>query len=295
VESLTDIFDHLVGQPHLGTKPRHFYEVYDRYFSEHRRNYTNIAEIGIHTGESLHVLSRYFDSARILGIDTELVDVRFGNNVDCVKCDQTDRARLLSTADQYAPVGFDVIIDDASHIGQYSLQTFLTLFNRVKVGGFYVVEDWQTGYFEDWVDGGRHSPVLEDHEGAPPERLTSHDFGMVGFVKWLVDILGDSDPSTSPFEYLHFYQGIVIIRKKGDYNAELQDVGSGKKLISSHLVDLTYALHKQNHQLQDKLEVVQSSLSWRITKPLRSALTVLGRLRHTYTKRLNGRTSRSKL
>jgi hypothetical protein len=284
VESLTGIFDHLVGQPHLGTKPRQFYEVYDKYFAEHRGNYTNIAEIGIHTGESLRILSQFFDSARILGIDKEIIDVKFGSNVDCVQCDQTDRARLICTADQYAPDGFDVIIDDASHIGQYSLQTFLTLFNRVKIGGFYAVEDWQTGYFEDWVDGARHSRVFDEHDGAFPERLTSHDFGMVGFVKGLVDLLGDSDPS--PFEYLHFYQGIVIIRKKGDYHAKPQD--SGMKLISSHLVDLTYALHKQNHQLQDKLEFMQSSLSWRITKPMRSALTVLGRLQHAYTKRVNG-------
>lgn len=218
VESLAQIFDHLVGQPHARTKPRRFYELYDKYFSERKDTFTNVLELGVYKGESLRIFSQFFSNARILGVDKDIKDLEFDGNIECVECDQTDRSGLLRAANQFAPSGFDIVIDDASHIGYYSLQTFQTLFNKVKNGGYYVIEDWQIGYFEEWVDGARlHSHAIDNSDHLLPKRLPSHDFGMVGFVKGLVDILGNFSHTTKPFEYLHLYDELAIIKKKADY------------------------------------------------------------------------------
>lgn len=126
------------------------------------------------------------------------------------------------------PEGFDVVIDDCSHVGHLARASFWHLFdNHLKPGGFYVIEDWGTGYWDFWPDGVRyrggrraaHSPVrhrllraVTRLGNSPAGRLplarplasaakralqrglyATHDFGMVGFVKELIDELGAAD------------------------------------------------------------------------------------------------------
>ena len=82
----------------------------------------------------------------------------------------------------HAPNGVDIVIDDASHLGAASLAAYRALFSFIKPGGLYIVEDWTTGYWHDWPDGERFSPAALNEN-----RVMSHDFGMVGFVKSLID------------------------------------------------------------------------------------------------------------
>jgi hypothetical protein len=93
-----------------------------------------------------------------------------------------------------APHGFDIVIDDASHIGWQARRSFWHLLaHHVRPGGIYAIEDWGTGYWDDWPDGRQLTEV------APPEaeqrEWPSHAAGMVGFVKTLVDEVGASDAS----------------------------------------------------------------------------------------------------
>ena len=97
-----------------------------------------------------------------------------------------------------------------------------------KPGGLYVIEDWGTGYWDFWPDGVRYRErrvrgygqvrhklsraLVRLHEGSLARRLPlvrglasrakrvlqrrqfrSHDFGMVGFVKELIDECGMAD------------------------------------------------------------------------------------------------------
>ena len=61
-----------------------------------------------------------------------------------------------------------------------------------------MIEDWGTGYFEDWPDGrryrlrGRLRAALK-RLGLGAWRFASHDAGMVGFVKQLIDEQGFGD------------------------------------------------------------------------------------------------------
>lgn len=141
---------------------------------------------------------------------------------------QQDTALLDRIARENAPHGFDIIIDDCAHIGVFSRVSFWHLFeHHLRPGGIYIIEDWGTGYWRDWVDGivlpdgsSRSSPLLYQLIRAAgrlqrnslidsnlfTRSLASslkrfllhrqhkgHDYGMVGLVKELVDEMGMED------------------------------------------------------------------------------------------------------
>src|SRR5262249_51131428 len=85
---------------------------------------------------------------RILGVDLQLPACRLPKNVTAKFCDQNDTKTLQSLAAAYGP--FDVIIDDGSHFTRETRNCFQTLFaTSLKVGGWYIIEDWAVGYWPD--------------------------------------------------------------------------------------------------------------------------------------------------
>lgn len=224
-KSILEIAQGLFPNPHDVTKPVSYYKIYQQYFEPYSGQSLNVLEIGVFKGESLKVLSRFFPESQVLGIDLDMKSIDFTGftNIKYEQADQTNPAALTQLADRHAPEGFDIIIDDASHIGAFSLKTFEALFPKLKSKGLYIIEDWGTGYWKDWPDGGS----FEKFQTAPlPDtivrRLPSHDYGMVGFVKGLVDLVHidsvrhswKSQPLyTSTVEFLHFYPGVVILKK----------------------------------------------------------------------------------
>ena len=90
-------------------------------------------------------------------------------------------------AREIAPDGFDIIIDDAAHIGHLAKKSFDVLARgHLKPDGLYVIEDWGTGYWRDWPDGVPYTSV---HLG----QNRSFGAGMVGLVKTFVDEVAWSD------------------------------------------------------------------------------------------------------
>jgi hypothetical protein len=165
----------------------------------------SLLEIGVFKGGSLKLWQDYFPAATIVGIDAHLPPDRIiDERIKVFQGSQTDTDFLTRVASQMAPDGFDIIIDDASHIGAQTGTTFWHLFdNHLKSGGLYVIEDWGTGYWDDWPDGKTVRPpswktrlltrvssmLLRPNRSSFP----SHDFGLVGFVKQLVDEQGAAD------------------------------------------------------------------------------------------------------
>jgi hypothetical protein len=184
-----------------------------------------LLELGVFEGCSAKVFAQYLPGATVIGVDRNLksIDIRGYPNLFLREGDQGDELFLNALVDELAPGGLDVVIDDASHIGYLSQQSFRTLFPRVKSGGIYVVEDWGTGYWNDWPDGGSYQRNRVDpYDGEFPRRIISHDFGMVGFLKSLVDEVGAGDirPSRAAppnlnrhVRGLHIYLGTSIVEK----------------------------------------------------------------------------------
>lgn len=200
-----------------------------------------LLEIGIHRGESLRLWRDYFPLGTIVGIDIRLPkDFPPLDRIHLFQGSQADTAFLSRVAAQTAPEGFDIIIDDASHIGELTRKSFWHLFDHhLKPGGLYVIEDWGTGYWDDWPDGmalrsGQRSwlsalwaRVLGRFHAARriPWKVPfdCHSYGMVGFVKQLVDEQGAADVTRgrargtptrqSKFESLLFTPSIVFVKK----------------------------------------------------------------------------------
>jgi len=201
------------------------YELYDDYFAALREKRIVLLELGVAGGESLKTFAAYFEKGTIVGVDIEDrgIDLSSYPNVRFEICDQRNAARLAEVCAMHAPDGLDIIIDDASHLGGASLMSYTSLFPFLKPRGFYVVEDWATGYWTDWPDGGAFEPFTAPaQEETLEKRIPTHDFGMVGFVKYLVDEVTSSGirpskhaPLTRPdrLEWMHVHKSIVVLRK----------------------------------------------------------------------------------
>jgi hypothetical protein len=217
-------------------KIQHGYlEVYDPIFSDYLDREINLLELGIHKGGSLLLWKDYFPKAHIFGVDLNAPEQL--NNEDRIKVFsgmQQDKNFLTSVANN-APNGFDIIIDDASHIGELTRISFWHLFeNHLNPGGVYVIEDWGTGYWGDWPDGEIYSPAKNVYSFfynflrrigvLKGEYFYNHSFGMVGFIKQLIDEQGFAAVSRqyltgkatrgSKFKSVTITGSIVFVKKR---------------------------------------------------------------------------------
>jgi hypothetical protein len=191
-------------------------------------------ELGIWKGDSLAMWRDAFPLATIVGVDLAPPKLDLGPRVRVVAGDQSDAIMLAKVRADHAPDGFDVIVDDASHIGQLSARSLQALYPlHLRPGGLYIIEDWGTGYLSDWADGVALCAVVGSegldagHDssagvGDGKLRFPSHDAGMVGLVKRLVDhtaagtlAVHQPDRIASPLriEWMRVQDGLVILKK----------------------------------------------------------------------------------
>ena len=197
-------------------KPDYYVGLYEQLFGELRKRPLTLLELGIHEGGSLKAWEAYFPHARIAGVDLRLPVLSVGPRVRMFVGDQADVGLLSRVAAAIAPGGFDIVIDDCSHIGALAKVSFWHLFDHhMKPGGLYCIEDWGTGYCPTWPDGSEMTAQADTER-----RLPSHDGGMVGFVKQLVDELHAGflapEPRLSRFASMTLHTGLCIVRKMGE-------------------------------------------------------------------------------
>ena len=199
-----------------------YIENYECHFGHLRNMPVSLLELGVWHGGSLLMWQEYFSKGLVVGLDLLPNPLQqMPERVRFYQGSQDDRTLLDLVARECAPDGFDIIIDDASHVGTLTRASFRNLFEKhLKPGGFYVIEDWGTGYWNSWPDGMAYSMAPEKPADQFPgkirllERLArrlgwanrspathritdpdfaAHNFGMVGFVKELVDEVAWSD------------------------------------------------------------------------------------------------------
>ena len=198
---------------------------YDPIFTSWLEKSVMLLELGIFKGGSLLLWKDYFPNGNIVGIDINLPsNFQPTNRIKLFKGYQDDPAFMTSVAKQTAPDGYDIIIDDASHYGELSKKSFWLLFDkRLKPGGIYAIEDWGTGYWSDWPDGAALDLITEQSQFREVSKipLPCHSYGMVGFIKQLIDEQGAFDVTKydlkrreSKFEQIMITPFIVFIEKK---------------------------------------------------------------------------------
>jgi SAM-dependent methyltransferase len=249
---------------------------YEREFGHLFDAEISLLEIGVQRGGSMRLWLDLLPNAQIAGLDLNEIDVEDDTGrLHVYQGFQQDPATLDRLASEVAPDGFDVILDDASHMGRYTSESFWHLFpNHLKPGGVYVIDDWGCGYWPDWADGhaftgdrktlgdfrdqaarasaepgkvedlrrrirasarpiaAKLSPDAREKleklymrvEGASVQRrFKSHDYGMVGFIKQLVDATSvrsiDRDRSATfdnGIASVNVYEEQVFVHKRGN-------------------------------------------------------------------------------
>jgi hypothetical protein len=241
----------------------HYLRHYEEYLQPFVGKPVKLLELGIYRGGSLLLWRDYFEKGLIVGLDLKAVDLNDETGrIRTYQGEQQDTALLDRIVHENAPEGFDIVIDDCSHIGELTRISFWHLFdNHLKPGGLYVIEDWATGYWNSFFDGASfsyrpqlgfspamfrlRSLVARAQATTLAQRISlinwclvlikrlinrrqfrSHDYGLVGFVKELVDECGMADVTDpergtgnhrpSKFKDLKITPGQVFIVKHED-------------------------------------------------------------------------------
>lgn len=215
-------------------KPAPYLPIYEELLGPLRRKAFTLLELGVWGGHSLEMWRDAFPRATVIGIDIAPPELHLGPRVHIIRGDQADAALMNRVRKTHAPAGFDVVIDDASHFGITTARSLQILYTEhLRPGGLYCIEDWGTGYMLDWHDGGpfaspldvRHldsSTISMRDDIARPIPMASHDLGVVGVIKRLIDhtasgTAGWAQPKAVgevfAIESMSVWDGIVVLRK----------------------------------------------------------------------------------
>lgn len=136
-------------------KIRHGYQIfYDKVFTDYPEPILLI-EIGVWEGESLKMWSEIFPKCKIIGIDINEECKRYEDfeiypNVFIEIFDIKDRYKWDEFCQRHKiDQNIDILIDDGSHNNFDQNQAMEYAFPRLKAGGWYIIEDLHTAYYDD--------------------------------------------------------------------------------------------------------------------------------------------------
>jgi hypothetical protein len=166
----------LLGEMH-GTDKATWHQYCNFYESVLPKDVTHVFEIGIKDGSSLKMWRDYYPFATIMGIDLNNckdipgVITNIGN--------ATYKSNLTKL---YEAIGFDIIIDDGSHVCSDQRKAFEIFWPIVGPGGFYIIEDIHSSFLAEYAD----------------ETPTTYEWAMKfpGAMEWWRDPSNKSDSGT---------------------------------------------------------------------------------------------------
>ena len=212
MKTLREIFDNPIKGDAF--KVLHYFEIYEKTFSEFRDKEITFLEIGIDRGGSLWMWKEYFSKARIVGIDISKKAKDYeGEGVKIHIGDQADSEFLKRVSKESGP--FDIVLDDGGHKMDQIITSCKTLFPLLKRNGIYFIEDLITSYWKDW--GGTYRG-----KGTAME-----------FLKGLADCFYWKEHKQEPESYfnenlesIEFHNSIVILRKSESSNRKTGPIRS---------------------------------------------------------------------
>lgn len=136
-------------------------DYYYELLKDHRYEYTAVLELGVWEGASHLMWKDFFPKATIYGVDDfsglakkymdllhnyELVGANLAHKLEWMKehglnifvCDQTDKDSVLGCLEG---IKLDLIIDDGGHGSWQQQRSFAFLWDQLKPGGYYIIED----------------------------------------------------------------------------------------------------------------------------------------------------------
>jgi hypothetical protein len=141
-------------------KVNHGYmEIYSPLFTN-MKVVDKVLEIGVYQGESLDMLSHFFNDAIIHGID---ISDCSNLNSEKIKTHQHNQEIIGDLNEFIKNVGgdFDLIIDDGGHTMKQQQLSFGVLFKHLKKGGVYIIEDLHTSLWSSHISSDDVITTLE--------------------------------------------------------------------------------------------------------------------------------------
>jgi len=140
--TLTDFFNLYKtdkGTVGHGSEIHNYGEVYANYLDQFRGKSPLFCEIGVLDGNSLRAWRDYFENGTIVGVDVNIRRTALDKGYDLISGDQDKPASIQANLRNYQL--FDVILDDGSHEAKHQQECFDMLFDNLKPGGYYIIED----------------------------------------------------------------------------------------------------------------------------------------------------------
>ena len=135
------------------SKWKHYFEIYDRYFSRFRGKEVTIVEFGVLHGGSLMMWKDYFGKgAKIYGIDINPACKSLEDEqIKIIIGSQEDRNFLRKLV--YEIPRIDILIDDGGHTMEQQKLTFEELYQHIDEDGIFLCEDIHTSYWRKYGGG----------------------------------------------------------------------------------------------------------------------------------------------
>ena len=184
----------------------HYFEIYERHFSQFRNKPISLLEFGVLHGGSLQMWKHYFGpQAKIYGADinprcAELAE----DQISILLADQESRESLRSICNTLPP--FDIIIDDGGHTMLQQATTFEELWGQLKIGGIYLIEDMHTSYWPAF--GGAYKA---------PTNFMEYTKNLIDQLNAWYAVDGSGlvvDGFTRTAFAMHYYDSILVIEKR---------------------------------------------------------------------------------
>lgn len=127
--------------------------LYEERFADFADTAQAVLEIGVRKGDSIKMWREYFTQATIYGFDWgwprqgNLTHIEKLNEIEGVNVVAGDQSSLEDINLLLAECSsFDIIIEDGSHMMDHQQLNFAWLFEALKPGGWYVIEDIHTSF-----------------------------------------------------------------------------------------------------------------------------------------------------
>jgi len=127
------------------TKYSYFYEYWLK-----PKQFKNILEIGAFKGGSMRTWKELYPKAKIYGIEANPELRKESPDLDIFVGNQKDTKFLNDIISQIGTP--DLILDDGGHKMSEQITSFEALFPKLKPCGYYIIEDLETSYLENWQD-----------------------------------------------------------------------------------------------------------------------------------------------
>ena len=102
---------------------------------------------------SLFGWKRYFPKGMIYGADIDTTLVTSLDRIKTFYCDQRNIESIRNLWDNdELKEGFDIIIDDGSHVYEDTIIFFENSINKLNSGGYYIIEDFKKEIAEKFIE-----------------------------------------------------------------------------------------------------------------------------------------------